>query len=141
MLLPARKKTSRLLLAISASISLLFIGAGVGAAFSRGLNVTWRGSYDIQYVDFIGIVLSALSLLLTVLAIVLAIFGVIGWASFSERLKENTNAFLSRQLSEGQPLYSLIRKEVRDAVYEGVAPVTEAKKTDELPERPFESDV
>ena len=120
------------------ALALIFLGVGIGAALAKGVNISWKGSYEIGYADFIGIVLSALSVLLTVLAIFLAIFGVIGWASFSERLRESSYSFLGDQLSEGKSLYNLIRKEVREAVYEGVEPVTAIPENVE--EKPFGAD-
>jgi len=135
-----RKTIAQVLLLGCFAVSILAIGIGLGAWISRGINLTWRGEYNIGYADFIGIILSSIGVLLTIVTIFLAVFGVIGWVSISERLRDNTYSFLGEQLSEGKSLYNLIRKEVRDAVYEGVAPVEESaiSAQPKTPEEPFE---
>jgi hypothetical protein len=129
----------QVLVSICGGIALLIIGVGAGIGLADGVSLKWHGSYDIGYADFIGIVLSALSVLLAILTIFLAVFGFIGWASISERLRQNTYSFLGDQIAEGKPLYNLIRKEVRDAVYEGVEPVEEVADHKGEKDEPFEA--
>lgn len=93
---------------------------GVGAVLGRSVNISWKSQLSIEPVDLITIVLSAISVLLALLTIFLAVFALIGWRSINDGVREHSVNFLSGELEEGKPLFILIRDAAVRAMYDGV---------------------
>lgn len=87
-------------------------------------------SISISYVDFISIVLTALGVMLTAVTLFVGALAVIGWTSIETRLRNHSIEFIGSELKEDKPLGLMIRKAVRDAVYEGVLPAEEDAETE-----------
>jgi|tagenome__1003787_1003787.scaffolds.fasta_scaffold19800887_2 hypothetical protein len=60
--------------------------------------------YQVSYPDFLVIVLTALAVMITVLAIFLAALGVIGWATFEAKLRDTSVDYFTSQLGKDGPL-------------------------------------
>jgi hypothetical protein len=112
---------SRYLMFFAAAAGCIAIGVAIGGA----LNVTWNGKLEISTVDFVTVVLSSISVLLTLLTIFLAVFGFIGWRAINDRVRDHSLTYLGNELQEGKPMFTLIQKAVLDEVYKGVRPAEE----------------
>jgi hypothetical protein len=106
---------------------LLIVACLISAGIGGGISRNWGASeYTISYSDFVSIMLTAISLLMTVLAIFLAVLGFIGWTSIEQRVHEKAEAYLAT-------LDGAIMKKAEEAIrertgaimYEGVTPIDE----------------
>ena len=88
-----------------------------GAVISRGISVKLVA--DMGYTDLVSIMLAAASLIITVLALILAIAGVLGWQSISKGVQNRTTDFLQDGLQDGGTLAKLVEKHVTDFMYKG----------------------
>ena len=92
----------------------LCIGSGIGGgALTRNFGTS---SYTLSYADFISIMLTAVSLLMTVLAIFLGVFGFIGWNAIEQRVHTKTEDFLERGFKRGGRLDRIVNRRVKEAV-------------------------
>ena len=103
---------SRLLMAAGV-VGLCLISGIVGGALNRNFGTS---SYTLSYADFVSIMLTAISLLITVLAVFLAIAGVIGWNSIEQKVHTKTEDFLSKGFEKGGQLDRMVYQRVRDVV-------------------------
>lgn len=100
--------TGRSLLLVLLAV-VVCLGAGLGGEFiARRLSP----SNSITYSDFISIMLSAISLLLTLLAFILAIFGFVGWTAINAKVSNDAKTFLTSGFVEGNALHTLVKDEV-----------------------------
>ena len=88
---------------------------------SRGISV--KIGANINYTDFVSIMLTAVWVIITVLALILAIAGVLGWQSISKGVQNRTTDFLQDGLQDGGLLAKLVEKHVTDFMYKGVTPI------------------
>jgi|3_EtaG_2_1085321.scaffolds.fasta_scaffold51613_2 hypothetical protein len=98
---------------------------GIGVMLTASFHVTWKAQIDINPAEFITIILTAVSVMLVILTIFLAVFGVIGIASINERLREHSMNYFTNELKDGRPAFDLLKRVVRNVVYEGVDPIPE----------------
>jgi hypothetical protein len=96
---------------LSKAIRFLLIGLAVLVAiglilFSLSASRLIAGSApaEIKYTDVVVIVLTALSLMITILGIGLAVMGVIGWATFESKLRDSSLTYFAEQLGKDGPL-------------------------------------
>lgn len=94
---------------IVATVIAGFVGAVSSLRFS-GAN------YSLSYADFVSIMLTAISLLLTLLGFFIAILALFGWNSLSARVKEASNEFLTEGFSEGATLNKLLKENSASAL-------------------------
>ena len=97
---------------------LVFLAAGV--ALGGAVNVSWKGEFEITPVEFVTLILASVSVLLALLTIFLAVFAFIGWRSLSDGVRDHSLTYLSSELQDGKPMFTLIRNAVVNAMYEGV---------------------
>jgi len=71
------------------------------------------------------VVLTCLGVMLTAVTLFVGVLAVIGWTSIETRLRSHSIEFIGSELSEDKPLGQMVRRAVREAVYEGVAPARE----------------
>lgn len=95
----------------------------VGGALSRQFGTA---THTISYADFIAVMLTAVSLLIALLAIVLAVFGVIGWKSIQDQTHAKTREFLAEGFEKGNPLYAMLRTRVDEAMFQGIESLEES---------------
>jgi hypothetical protein len=125
-----------LALKIAGLIGVAVLSGLTGAALASHFGTS---SISISYVDFISVVLSALGVLLMAVTLFVAILAVIGWTSIESKLRAHSIEFIGSELRDDKPLAQMVKKAVRDAVYEGVAPADEDEPGDE-PEREAPAD-
>lgn len=109
-------------------IGVAVLSGAFGAAFASHFGTS---SMSISYVDFISIVLSALGVILMAVTLFVAILAVIGWTSIETKLRAHSIEFIGSELRDDKPLAQMVKKAVRDAVYEGVAPAEEDGPADD----------
>jgi hypothetical protein len=117
--------------------------AVVGGLAGGGLTRNYSSASDpIAYADFISVMLTSISLLMALLAVFLAVLGVIGWnaivtearvraerfldesfqpgSDFSRRLEARAEdvvrGYLSSNFEEGRDLSEMVRRHVREEV-------------------------
>lgn len=102
-----------------------FIGACVLSGVVGGAltNNFGTSSYTLSYADFVSILLTAISLLVTLLGIVLAVVALIGWNAISEKVKSNTESYLEEGFKEGNDLHTMLRVRATEIMYAGVTPI------------------
>jgi formaldehyde-activating enzyme involved in methanogenesis len=67
--------------------------------------------------------LTALGVMMTAMTLLVGALAVIGWTSIESKLRDHSYDYMRSDLKSGGPLQELVRRAVRDAVYEGVRPI------------------
>lgn len=99
------------------------ICGGVGAAFGSRIRISWEGSTDIGAVELATVVLAALSLILVVLTIFLAVLGFVGLSTINNRLEDHSREYFNENLKKGKPAFAMVQEVVREVLYRGVDPI------------------
>ena len=96
----------------------------IGAVLSRNVGTS---SYTISYADFVSVMLSAVTLVMTLLGFILALLAYVGWRELNERIDAKvvgrTTEFLEDGFREGNSLHRMLEKRWRRAAYSGVEPI------------------
>jgi len=66
--------------------------------------------------DFISIILTALGVILAALALILGGLAIVGWATFEEKLKQNSDEFLRNRFSPEDQRYVDLINEIKEDV-------------------------
>ncbi|GGE93974.1 hypothetical protein [Sphingomonas prati] len=106
------------------------IAGAIGASLSGHFG---KISYTLSYADFISILLTCLGVMLTIVTLFVGVLAVLGWASIESKLRDHSFSYIGSELEEGKPLRDMIRRTVREAVYEGVGPI-------DVYDEPYEDD-
>jgi hypothetical protein len=101
-------------------VAVCIVSGVIGGSLTRNFGTS---SYTLSYADFVSIMLTAVSLLITVLAVFLAVFGFIGWNAIQNRVHQRTEEFLNEGFKEGRPLYQMLETRATEIIYEGIMPV------------------
>lgn len=91
--------------------------------------------YTLSYADFISVMLTAVSLLMTLLAFFIAGLAYIGWQSVNTKVASEVNSFLRRGFEDGQPLHKMLVEQKDKAMFEGVLKFDEEFDPDASEER------
>lgn len=105
------------LLVLLLPILCIFSGV-IGGAMTRHFG---NSAYTISYADFVSIMLTAISLIMTLLAFFLAVLAFVGWTSLAERVRSTTEAFLDEGIKEGGQIYQILKRTSESVTYEGVS--------------------
>lgn len=108
-------------------ISVALVSGIIGASMASHFGTS---SFTLSYTDFVSIMLTCLGVMLAVVTLFVGLLAVLGWTSIEARLRDHSIEYIGSELQDGKPLGDLVRKAVREAVYEGVLPTIE--------EEPFE---
>jgi hypothetical protein len=106
-----------------------YVGA-VSGAISPGTSQIRNGTAEISYADFISIMLTAVSLLVTVLAFVLAALAYIGWNSISAKVSDEVRANFERGFEPGGKLHKMFAEEKNKIPYKGTEQIDEQLEVD-----------
>lgn len=113
----------------TAGIVVLCVLSGVAGAVL--IEVTKAHPDSLSYADFVSILLTAISTLMTVLAIFLAVAGFVGWTTIEQKVHAKTQDFLANGFTKGGPLDQMVTKTIErktaEIMYQGVAPVGTAE--------------
>jgi hypothetical protein len=110
------------------TVILCVVSGVVGGALNRHFGTS---SYSLSYADFVSIMLTAVSLLITVLAVFLAVFGFIGWNAIENRVHEKTKNFLDEEFEEGKSLYNMLESRATEIIYQGILPIAPGDSEDQ----------
>lgn len=107
-------------------VGLCLVSGVVGGALTRNFGTS---SYTLSYADFVSIMLTAISLLMTVLAIFLAVVGFLGWTTIEQKVHGKTEDFLAKGFEKGGRLdrvvVDMIERKTEEIMFHGVQPVGE----------------
>ncbi len=92
---------------------------------------------NIKYIDLIAVVLSALSVMITVLGIFLAALAIIGWATFETKLRDSSLNYFTSQLGEGGALRKELEALLVDISLKGVQGQSGNADAEAGPEKPY----
>ena len=99
-------------------IGLLCLVASIlGGAFSHNFGTS---SYTISYADFVSVLLTAISLIMALLAFFIAILAYIGWNSINGKVASEVQTILAEGFREGQPLHQMFLDQKDRAMFDGV---------------------
>lgn len=103
----------------------------VGATASRHLGTS---AYTISFADFVAILLSAVTLLMTLLGFILAVLAYVGWRELNERIDNKVvgraTEFLEEGFREDGPLHKMFHVNAKRASYSGVDPILDNEDDD-----------
>ena len=113
-------------LKVAGVVGLCLVSGVVGGALTRNFGTS---SYTLSYADFVSVMLTAVSLLMTVLAIFLAIVGFLGWTTIEQKVHGKTEDFLVKGFEKGGRLdrvvVEMIERKTEEIMFQGVQPVSE----------------
>ena len=109
-------------------VVLCLVSGVIGGALTRNFGTS---SYTLSYADFVSVMLTAVSLLMTVLAIFLAVIGFLGWTSIEQKAHSKADQFLEDGFKDGGRLHKMLFERVEEALrlkteeimFEGIAPI------------------
>ncbi|MBB4641959.1 hypothetical protein [Rhizorhapis suberifaciens] len=101
---------------VLSTVVLLLSGAALLYVIEAGSNLELTPKGDISAADFISIILTALGVILAALAIFLGGLAIIGWATFEEKLKQNSEEFLKKRFSPEDERYVDLIEELKEDV-------------------------
>ncbi|MCB4859524.1 SLC19 family protein [Sphingobium sp. PNB] len=113
-------------LKVAGVVVLCLVSGVIGGALTRNFGTS---SYTLSYADFVSVMLTAVSLLMTVLAIFLAVVGFLGWTTIEQKVHGKTEDFLAKGFEKGGRLdrvvVDMIERKTEEIMFRGVQPVGE----------------
>lgn len=113
------------------TVLLCLISGGVGGALSQNFGTS---DYTISYADFIAVILTAVSVLLTLLGLILAVLAFVGWRSITGTVESRTEAFLDEGFKEGNPLHDLVLRRTQEIMFRGITDIDANNEADDTRE-------
>jgi len=104
-----------------------------GSALTRQFGTS---SYTLSYADFVSILLTAISLLMTLLGFFIAILAFIGWNGISGKVASDVSKFLADGFEDGAPLHRMLVDQTNRAMYSGVQVVDDDLPVEDEAARP-----
>lgn len=105
-------------------VGLCLVSGVVGGSLTQHFGTS---SYSLSYADFVSIMLTAVSLLMTVLAIFLAVVGFLGWTTIEQKVHGKTEDFLASGFEKGGRLdrvvVEMIEHKTEEIMFRGIQPV------------------
>jgi len=95
---------------------LLLTGAALMYVIEAGSGLRLMPNDKISPADFISIILTALGVILAALALILGGLAIVGWATFEEKLKQNSDEFLRNRFSPEDQRYVDLINEIKEDV-------------------------
>jgi len=120
------------ILVLGACVAICLFAGAIGGAMTRHFGTS---EYTLSYADFISVMLTAVSLLMTLLAFFIAGLAYIGWQSVNTKVASEVNSFLRRGFEDGQPLHKMLVEQKDKAMFEGVLKFDEEFDPDASEER------
>lgn len=96
-----------------------------------GLQVIPDANIAITYADLITILLTAVTAMVSLLGIVIAILAFIGWQSIGKRVEETSTRIMATALGDGGDLHATVKKEVQQILYKDIRPIDSEFAEDE----------
>lgn len=118
-------------------VVLLLTGAALMYVIEAGSSLSLMPDKDVSHADFISIILTALGVILAALALVLGGLAVVGWATFEEKLRQNSDEFLRKRFSADDQRYVDLINEIKEDVRREIQ-LTSKASSDIENESPFD---
>lgn len=118
------------LLALVGIVLLCTVAGAIGGGITSSAQGTISDSNGVTYADFIVIMLTSVTLVITVLAVIVAVAAFVGWQSFDDRVKSEVSSVLDRGLEPGQPIYMLLKNKTDNLRVLGVQPISRSFESD-----------
>lgn len=103
---------------------LCLVSGVIGGSLTQHFGTS---SYTLAYADFVSIMLTAVSVLMTVLAVFLAVAGFVGWTTIEQKVHGKTEDFLAKGFEKGGRLdrivVEMIERKTEEIMFRGVQPV------------------
>lgn len=125
----AVRTTIKFGLAVMALIFLCTFVAAIGGGIRADPTPPINGPVEISYADFIVIMLTAVSVLMTLLAFIVAILAYVGWNSIESKTKKTAEDYLDKGFEDGNELHQMFERYAQKYVWR------QASLTDEQFER------
>lgn len=109
---------------VLALIVFALVAGAIGSILVPDAAGPQNGTQQITYADFIAILLTAISLILTGLAFVIGIAAFVGWNSVSAKVTADVKIYLVEGFKPGNALHTLLVEEKNKIPYEGAAAIT-----------------
>ena len=103
-------KNSTAIIIVSVLIAVIF-GAFVGSLVGRIAAPVTNGS-SLEYKDFVSIMLTAISILMALVTLIISVLAVFGWKFIEDKAKESTKVYLEAGFENGDHLHTLLNKQV-----------------------------
>lgn len=113
-----------------AIVAILVMCAFAGAIGSSIAPDASKDTYNISYADFVVIMLTAVSVMVTVLALIVGVAAYIGWNSIQGKVKSEVRSYLKTGFKPGKPLHNLFMDEKYKASVPGIQPLGESFDAD-----------
>lgn len=109
---------------VTGVLVLCLVSGIVGGALNRNFGTS---EYTLSYADFVSVMLTAVSLLMTVLAVFLAVAGFVGWTTIEQKVHGKTEEFLATGFEKGGRLdrivVDMIERKTEAIMFKGVETV------------------
>jgi hypothetical protein len=123
------------------------VAVGFGGALAYGIiqlfvmlspfSISTGARHQLEYSDFISLMLTAVSIILAALGFVVALLAFVGWNSIGERVTSlstklfhdslsdegDLRSIVQDSLQEGGELYSLVQDEAKEIIYRAIEPI------------------
>lgn len=119
-------------------IVLLLTGASLMYVIEAGSGLRLKPNPDISAADFISIILTALGVILAALALFIGGLAIVGWATFEEKLRQNSDDFLRKRFSPDDQRYVDLITEIKEDVRREIQ--IRSVRTDIENQSPFDPD-
>jgi hypothetical protein len=103
----------KLVLQTLGAFVLLLGGAALLVVIGQGTGLQLAPNDAVSRADFLGIILSALAVMLTAVTIFLGVLALFGWVTFESRVKQSSEAFLDRRFSDEDPRYKQLVEDIK----------------------------
>lgn len=112
-------------LAVAGLVLLCTYTGAIGGVVGSNPNPPSNGSSEISYADFIVIMLTSVSVLMTLLAFMVAILAYVGWNNIHNKVQKETKNFLSDGFEEGRNLNVMFKQYASELFWSQVPNVDE----------------
>jgi hypothetical protein len=126
------KKLFRAFLIIAALVIFGLLAGAIGGALrpSGSLSAPASDYTTITYPDFIVIMLTAVSVMLTILAFIVAVAAFVGWTTLNTQVNDRVDRYLREEFTPGKSLHELFFRRRDEAPLQGVTAFNESFTTD-----------
>lgn len=120
-------------------VVLLLTGAASMYVIEAGSGLVLVPDDNISRADFISIILTALGVILAALALMLGGLAIVGWATFEEKLRQNSDEFLRKRFSPEDQRYVDLISDIKEDVRREIQ-LNSKPKSDVENQSPFDPD-
>lgn len=115
----------------------LVLGVGGAALIETHTTISIIPDYNlnISYSDFIIILLTSVTVVVSILAIIIALLTFIGWRNIGRTVEDAAKRLITDSVQEGGSLHGAVVHEVHKIMYKDIRPIDTEYKEDNEEER------